>query len=463
MAITKYLKEKKKLCKTLINDLSKKFKYVSILGVDTTGTSIRTDFFSTTVSDSNDQERGFVVKIYDGIGYLEYSFNDIRKDNLNDIENKILSLQVESDKRVKAKMVIEDKISKTFSRDDEEYYELNEILSQLNIMKEEARKGTDLIINCKCSYERIKISKIFISQNKDLEQDYSWTDIYYEVISRKGDVIKNARATAGNSSTKKAFEEIFDNLSDTIELAINLLDSKPIAPGIYDVITAPSITGLIAHEAFGHGVEMDMIVKNRAKSKDYFEQEVASPIINMHDGASAITSVASYFFDDDGVLSKDTTIIREGVLINGMSDLVSAAELDVIPSGNGRRESFTHKSYTRMTNTFFTKGSDKLEDMIKSIDYGFYLCDTNNGMEDPKNWQIQCICEYAREIKNGKFTGNIFSPVVISGYVLDLLKSITMVSDDFKVDCAGFCGKGYKEWVRVSDGGPHLKARVKLG
>ena len=84
-------------------------------------------------------------------------------------------------------------------------------------------------------------------------------------------------------------------------------------------------------------------------------------------------------------------------------------------------------------------------------------------MEDSKNWQIQCTAEYAREIKDGKFTGVIVSPVVISGYVPDVLKSITMVSDDFKVSGSGYCGKGHKEWVRVSDGGPHLKAKVKLG
>ena len=205
------------------------------------------------------------------------------------------------------------------------------------------------------------------------------------------------------------------------------------------------------------------LIATPAMAEDYMGEYVASPIVSMHDGAAATLSVASYFFDDDGILASDTEIIRDGILVGGMADALSAMQLDVNPTGNGRRETFTHKAYTRMTNTFFTPGKDKLEDMIKSIDYGYYLCETNNGMEDPKNWQIQCVCEYAREIKDGKFTGRIFSPVVLSGYVLDVLKSITMVSDEFKVYGSGYCGKGHKEWVRVSDGGPHLKARVKLG
>ena len=272
-----------------------------------------------------------------------------------------------------------------------------------------------------------------------------------------------ARKSTEDYSSEKALDKMLKEVNKTADIAIKLLKAKPIVPGEYDVITDPSITGLIAHEAFGHGVEMDMFVKNRAKGKDYIGQYVASPLISMHDGATSADSVASYFFDDDGVLAHDTLIINEGKLQTGISDMLSALELGTIPTGNGRRESYLRKAYSRMTNTYFSKGESKLDDMIKSIKHGYYLCDTNNGMEDPKNWQIQCTAEYGLEIVDGKFTGNIVSPVVISGYVPDVLKSISMVSDSFEISGAGYCGKGHKEWVRVSDGGPHLKARVKLG
>ena len=116
-----------------------------------------------------------------------------------------------------------------------------------------------------------------------------------------------------------------------------------------------------------------------------------------------------------------------------------------------------------MTNTFFEKGKDKLEDMIASIQHGYMLFETSNGMEDPKNWAIQCVAQYGIEIVDGKLTDNYVAPVVMSGYVPDLLKSISMISDDFEISGSGYCGKGYKEWVRVSDGGPALKVKVKLG
>jgi TldD protein len=183
----------------------------------------------------------------------------------------------------------------------------------------------------------------------------------------------------------------------------------------------------------------------------------------MHDGAAATHSVASYFFDDDGVLAHDTQIIKDGILTAGLSDLASAAQLGAAPTGNGRRDSYKRKAYARMTNTFFEPGKDKLEDMIASVKHGYMLFETNNGMEDPKNWQIQCTAEYGIEIVDGKLTDHYVSPVVMSGFVPDLLKSISMISDQSTVIGSGMCGKGYKEWVRVADGGPHLKVRVKLG
>ena len=181
----------------------------------------------------------------------------------------------------------------------------------------------------------------------------------------------------------------------------------------------------------------------------------------MRDGAAAVVSAASYFFDDDGVLAGDTQIIKDGVLVSGICDLVSACQLGVKPTGNGRRESFKRKAYTRMTNTFFEGRNDKLEDMIKSVKHGYMLFETNNGMEDPKNWQIQCTAEYGIEIIDGKLTENYVSPVVMSGSVPELLKSITMISGGEEIIGAGMCGKGYKEWVRVTAGGPVLKVKVK--
>jgi TldD protein len=317
------------------------------------------------------------------------------------------------------------------------------------------------ILNATIVVQPYTVSKLFISKNRELDQHYGWANAFAVVTYRDGKIVR-AREGANGYILADIMSELPTKLEKLYKKAVNLSKAKPIEPGYYDVITDSSITGLIAHEAFGHGVEMDQFVKDRALAKEYVGKYVASPISNMHDGAAATLSAASYFFDDDGVLAHDTLIIKDGILLAGISDLVSATRLGTQPTGNGRRESYKRKAYARMTNTFFAPGNDKLEDMIASIKHGYMLFETNNGMEDPKNWQIQCTAEYGIEIIDGKLTDNYVSPVVMSGYVPDLLKSISMISDEFEVIGSGSCGKGYKEWVRVADGGPALKVKVKL-
>ena len=336
------------------------------------------------------------------------------------------------------------------------------MLSFCTGLRDEILARDERFLNAITILQPFTVSKLFISENRELSQHYGWVNGFLMVICKDGQMA-SAREDAyacRMADVMQTMPGLIDRLADK---AVKLTKATPIEPGIYDVITDSSITGLIAHEAFGHGVEMDQFVKDRALAKHCIGQYVASPIANMRDGAAATVSAASYFFDDDGVLAQDTQIIKDGILVAGLSDLASSTELGVAPSGNSRRESYARKAYARMTNTFFERGTDKLEDMIKSVQHGYMLFETSNGMEDPKNWQIQCTAEYGIVIVDGKLTDHYVSPVVMSGFVPDLLKSISMVSDGFEIIGAGHCGKGYKEWVRVTDGGPNLKVRVKLG
>jgi TldD protein len=116
-----------------------------------------------------------------------------------------------------------------------------------------------------------------------------------------------------------------------------------------------------------------------------------------------------------------------------------------------------------MTNTWFSPGSSSLDEMIASTQDGWLLEGLDSGMEDPRNWGIQLKALIGREIKGGRLTGRIASPVVCSGYVPDVLSGITMISTDFELGGSGSCGKGYKEYVKVSCGGPCVKTRMRLG
>ncbi len=461
---SKYLKKKKPIVKKLVETLGQDFEYVSCLGTDVKGFSVFSDRAVTEVGASRLTESGFVVKVKGVDVYFEYSVNEINEKNFDSI---VETIKKEANLKrglptVKTVKIDDEPLVKDFIRKDTgKAYDVNEVVDiTSNIVK---KNLDDTVFNITVALELNEYSKMFISKNKELTQYYTWTNAMAYALARKGEVVKNAYSGEGYPT----FDEGVSNLQSIIDYAkkisVELLDAEPPKPGIYTIITDPTITGLIVHEAFGHGVEMDMFVKDRAKSVEYMNKQVASNLVTMHDGANAALSAASYFFDDDGVLAQDTVIIENGILKRGISDMLSAAELGTKPTGNGRRESYKRKAYTRMTNTFFEGGTTSLEDMIKSVDYGYMIFDTDNGMEDPKNWGIQCAASYGREIKNGKFTGKIIAPVVMSGYVIDLLESIEAIGTNFKVTGSGSCGKGYKEWVRVSDGGASLKAKVKIG
>jgi TldD protein len=251
-------------------------------------------------------------------------------------------------------------------------------------------------------------------------------------------------------------------LRDLCDRAVALLTAEKVPPGVYDVVTCPDVSGVIAHEAFGHGVELDMFLKGRARSREYLDRVVASPLVNILDDPSYRGGHGTYFFDDEGQLASPTYIIRDGIFRQGLSDLYTSHALGAPHTANGRRETFERKSYVRMSNTFFARGSTPVEELFARVERGVYLNKTSSGMEDPKGWGMQVTSQYGEEILHGKLTGRLFAPVGITGYVPDILQSVSAVGSDFAMT-GGTCGKGHKEWIPVSSGGPHLLLKARLG
>ena len=467
MSFSEFLHSRRPDAKALVAELMKTYDYASVLGVDVKARSVTANNKLTSISSGMDTECGFIVKVAgDGVFY-EYSLDDIRGD-LDALVAEI-TRSFRFSRALKAAPIgvcdLQDEpMIRSFSRpSDIENYSEQQILDFCKKLRDAVNAKSGNLRNVSVGIYTMHTSKLFVSPNKELDQSYAWVNGSVGVVYQENGRTIQHRAGENESTLALVMQKLPGVVDKLLYDAHMLTTAKPMVPGEYDIVTDTEMTGLIAHEAFGHGVEMDMFVKDRALAKEYVGKYVASPIVNMRDGAASTLSAGSYFFDDEGVLAGDTQIIKDGILVTGISDLSSALKLGTVPTGNGRRESSRRKAYARMSNTFIEPGDATLEEMIASIGHGFYVCECDNGMEDPKNWAIQCVAKYAIEIKDGKLTDNWFSPVILSGYVPDLLKSISMVSKDCKIVGAGMCGKGYKEWVRVSDGGPSVKARAKLG
>lgn len=461
--------------KKLIEILRQDYDYVSVLSTDSKGLAVRISQHSKSIGNQTmTTERGTVVRVYrDGL-YSEYALDRFDPNSPREAAERIrkeLDMQLEvlkaaGTEKYETGRLADEPLELLVEKEAEQLPEeavLSELAGSLQAISDKGMTMSEYMLDCMANAQSTHICKLFMTENRFLRQSYVYSEgMVAAIIGRDGQNKMGYSSISGLGGT-----ELFAQLSDKLEYAVNsaleMLDADRIEPGEYEIITSPEVSGLIAHEAFGHGVEMDMFVKGRALGAEYINKRVGSELVTMHEGALCAENVTSYAFDDEGTLAGDVTEIQNGILKTGICDALSALRLGCAPTGNGKRENFEHKVYTRMTNTIFDSGNDTLEDMISSIKFGYLLEGMQSGMEDPKHWGIQCILQMGREIKDGKLTGRVVSPVIMTGYVPELLGNISMASGDRKVFGSGGCGKGHKEWVKVSDGGPYLKTIGRLG
>ena len=470
-----YLNSLAEPMKNLVKILRKDYDYVSILSTDSVGLQISVSPRNKSVSNDNlTTERGNVVRVYKNGLYAEYAFNSFDPAGMKDLAEKIRAelnaqLEVLAATRTKpyfTKKLADEPLTLFVEKEAGILPEKADVNYYINLFGELTAEGMKLAphaVQCSVTAQSTHISKMFLTMNRDLRQSYVYSEANMLLVAANEEDSRFGYDGISGCKGLEAFEELRPLPKKLAETAEKMLKAKRLVPGEYDIITDPGVTGLIAHEAFGHGVEMDMFVKNRALGKEYINKRVGSDLVTMHEGAKCAESVTAFAFDDEGTLAGDVIEIDHGILKTGIADALSALRLGIAPTGNGKRQNFEHKVYTRMTNTLFDSGENTLEEMIASVEYGYLLEGVESGMEDPKHWGIQCLVSRAYEIKDGKLTGEMYSPVVMTGYVPDLLGSVSMASKDCGVEGNGFCGKGYKEFVKVADGGPYLKARARLG
>ena len=231
--------------------------------------------------------------------------------------------------------------------------------------------------------------------------------------------------------------------------------------GLQNVIMDADLAGILAHEAIGHTTEADLVLGGSVAG-DLVDQEVVSPLISLIDYANTCENKicpVPVYVDDEGTASEDAVIIKDGVLKKFMHNKESAQHFETNPDGNARAYAFSDEPLIRMRNTAFVPGSSTLEEMISSIDDGYYLTKSSNGQADSTS-EFMFGIAMGYEIKNGKI-GNAIKETTISGIAFDVLKTVDMVSSDMSWSTGGMCGK--KQWIPVGMGGPAIKCKVNIG
>lgn len=307
-----------------------------------------------------------------------------------------------------------------------------------------------------------------------------------QLILMKGE--DRSRVVKGGVGGKESLEITGAHFKECVERLEHMQKAERLEPGRYLVLMGPVITGVFAHEAFGHTQEGDTWARGRSKAKELYEKQTKvgnehATILNnpaiYENGDDGFAAWGSYFFDEEGWFASETTLVEKGLLKPPMTNLSSHHSLKVPRTANGKREDWSHGVYTRQTNTYFSAGDKTLDEMIASMDYGFIAEECAGGMEDPKGMGIQVGIQYLEEVKDGKKTGRTFKgpnggALQMTGYVPDYLSQIECKSfidptgkkKDLKHpwNDVGGCGKYHKEFVNAGCGGPYMLVRdVLLG
>lgn len=324
-------------------------------------------------------------------------------------------------------------------------------------LHERVMKHSPAFVNCQIGYREEEERRVFVSRQKQLSSLWTGCTVVIVPFVQTSDGQTRSDFTSFFANGYEATELDETVLSNFLDRAVKIKTARRITPGKYTAVLAPSVTGLLAHESFGHGMEADTIAHGRARAADYLGKKIASVKVNICEDASLPSTHGFLFFDDEGCQPEKVYLVERGIVKHPITDLYSVSQRNFVRTANGRAESFDHKIYARMTNTFFERGKDNPERMIKDVKDGMYVHSGSSGMEDPKGWGVQIGGLLCERIKRGKRTGELFYEASIGGYLPDILGNIKAIGSDFEIiKDVGFCGKNHKEWVRVSSGGPHL-------
>ena len=325
-----------------------------------------------------------------------------------------------------------------------------------NYIKNKDKRVQQVIINLSSSHDSIFVANSIGTYSFD---DRPLVRFNVMVILKSNDRVERGSSGGGGRysySTILNTKKPFDLADEAIRIADVNLNSKPCKAGNTTVVLGSGWPGVLLHEAVGHGLEGDFNRKKTSNFSDQIGKQVASELCTVIDDGTIADRRGSLSIDDEGTPTAKNILIEKGILKGYMQDLMNARLMNVKPTGNGRRESYAHLPMPRMTNTYMLGGSSSPKEIIGSVEDGIYAVNFSGGQVDITSGQFVFTASEAYKIESGKVTNSIKGMTLI-GNGPDVLKKVSMVADDMKLDDGvGTCGKEGQS-VPVGVGQPTLK------
>lgn len=291
-----------------------------------------------------------------------------------------------------------------------------------------------------------------------IEQDklYVWSRLL--ATASEADIFTYSREEIGST----AGYEVFDTETPEIvgervaNRAVKQLEAKPPKGGAFPVVLGPNVVGVLVHEAFGHLAEADLTLSGSVL-RDKLGKQIASDVVTVYDHGSIQGAFGSFQYDDEGVPTEKTILVRDGAVAGLMHNRETAQKFNAEPTGNARAQNFRFEPIVRMRNTYMQPKDHSFEELVEDIKFGYYLKSFRGGQAN-LDGTFQVGIQEAYEIVDGE-VGAPIRNASVSGNTLETLHKVDAVGKGFEL-WPGRCGKGQTAFV--CDGGPHIRVEEML-
>ncbi len=302
------------------------------------------------------------------------------------------------------------------------------------------------------SYRKVTLAT---SEGTYVEQEGMQIRGVLAAMARDGTRIEQAHEIATSRNDFGAVEGLEEKAGRAAARAVSLLTAQAAKGGEYTVILDPRLAGVFAHEAFGHLSEADHVYENdKLREIMVLGRKFGGDFLNIADGADLPAHRGSYKYDDEGVPSEITPLIKDGVLVGRLHSRETAAKMGERVTGNARAVNYRFRPIVRMTNTYIEQGSVPFQEMLADVKEGIYAKDMYGGETAMEMFTFSS--EEAFMIRDGRLAEPLRG-VLLSGNVFTTLANIDAVGNDLSFEGGGSCGKGEQSNLPVGIGSPHIR------
>ncbi len=312
----------------------------------------------------------------------------------------------------------------------------------------------DKIATTNILYSETVREKYFINtEGTEVREDLVTTTISGMITSKDGTLTQNVRVAIGGSSGFALLRRQEEELEKRTAIALDLLKATPITGGTYNVILNQDLAGVFTHEAFGHFSEADLIEDSPTmRERMRIGAGIGNEILSITDDPTMPRQLGFYCYDDEGVKTRPSQLMKQGVLVGRLHSRRTAAAFGEGVTGHSIAEDYRYAPIVRMGNIFIEPGKNSFEDLLSMLGDGVYILDSKGGQTSGENFTFGA--QYGYIVKGGKTTAMV-RDINISGNLYSTLKSITAVGNDLVLSKIGGCGKGQLN-IRSCHGGPHV-------